>query len=91
MSPYYPQENGQVEAINKYLKNILQRTINLAKSNWHLVLYSTLWAYLTSIKIATSFCPFQLIYQLEEVFLIECQIPSLKLAVELLLDTTPLE
>jgi hypothetical protein len=32
-SPYYPQANGQVEAINKTLKTILQRTINSSKSN----------------------------------------------------------
>jgi hypothetical protein len=37
------------------------------------------------------FSPFQLVYGLEAVLPIECQIPSLKLAVELLPDTTPLE
>jgi hypothetical protein len=91
LSPYYPQANGQVEAVNKTLKTILQQTINLTKSNWHLILYSTLWAYRTSVKIATDFSPFQLIYRLEVVLPIECQIPSLKLEVQLLPDTSPLE
>jgi hypothetical protein len=27
LSPYYTQENGQVEAMNKYLKSIWQKTI----------------------------------------------------------------
>jgi transposase InsO family protein len=39
-SPYYPQANGQVEVVNKTLKTMLQQTINSAKSNWHLMLYS---------------------------------------------------
>jgi hypothetical protein len=55
------------------------------------MLYSALWAYRTSIKTTTGFSPFQLVYGLEAVFPIECQIPSLKLAVQLLLDTSPLE
>jgi hypothetical protein len=70
--PYYPQANGQVEAVNKSLKTILQRKINSTKSNWHLMLYLTVWAYLTSVKIATDFYPFQHIYGLETVFPIEC-------------------
>eukprot|EP00253_Pinus_taeda_P030407 PITA_30407 len=37
------------------------------------------------------FTPFQLVYGLEATLPIECEIPSLKLAVELLPDTTPLE
>jgi hypothetical protein len=44
-----------------------------------------------SVKTATSFSPFQLIYGLEAVLPIECQITSLKLVVQLLLDTSPLE
>jgi hypothetical protein len=55
------------------------------------MLYSALWAYQTSIKTATGFSPFQLIYGLEAVLPIECQIPSLKLAVQLFPDTSPLE
>jgi hypothetical protein len=30
--PYYPQENGQVEAINKILKNMLQHMVGVNKT-----------------------------------------------------------
>eukprot|EP00253_Pinus_taeda_P020159 PITA_20159 len=40
---------------------------------------------------AAGFTPFQLVYGLEATLPIECEIPSLKLAVELLPNTTPLE
>jgi hypothetical protein len=49
-TPYYPQANGQVEAINKVLKRMLQRMIGVHKRRWHLILYSALWAYRTSVK-----------------------------------------
>jgi hypothetical protein len=55
------------------------------------MLYSSLWAYRTSVNTATGFSPFQLIYGLEAVLPIECQISSLKLAVQLLPDTSLLE
>jgi hypothetical protein len=71
-SPYYPQVNGQVEGVNKSLKTILQRMINSTKSNWHLMLYSKLWAYQTSVNTTISFSPFQLIYRQEAVLPIEC-------------------
>ena len=83
-SPYYPQANGQVESINHVLKTMLQRMVGKYKSNRHLHLFSALWAYHTSSKIATGFTPFQLIFGLEAVLPIECEIPSLKLAIELL-------
>jgi hypothetical protein len=44
-----------------------------------------------SVKTATDFSSFQLVYGLEAVFPIECHIPSLKLAVELLSDSSLLE
>jgi hypothetical protein len=55
------------------------------------MLYSALWASQTYVKTATGFSPFQLIYGLEAVFPIECQILSLKLVVQLLPDTSQLE
>ena len=50
--------------------------------------FSNLWVYRTSVKTATGFTPFQLAYGLEVVLSIECEIPSLKIAVELLPHTT---
>jgi transposase InsO family protein len=90
-SPYYPQENGQVEAINKSLKNILQKAVSQSNSNWHIMLYPALWAYQTLVKTTTNFSLFQLVHSVELILPIECEIPSLKLAVELLPDTSDLE
>eukprot|EP00253_Pinus_taeda_P006807 PITA_06807 len=50
-SLYYPQANGKVEAVNKSLNKILQRTIDKNRSNWHIMLYLALWAYLTSLAV----------------------------------------
>ena len=58
------------------------------KSNWHHVLFSSLWAYWTFMKTATGFTPFHLVYGLKAILPIQCQIPSLQLAVELLPDTS---
>ena len=55
------------------------------------MLYPTLWAYRTVVKTTTGFSPYQLVHGVEYVFPVECEIPSLKLAIELLLDTSPLE
>ena len=82
-NPYYPQANGQVEAINKVLKTMLRRTVGNHKSNQHLTLFYALWDYRTLVKTTTSFTPFQLVYGLELVLQIECNIPSLKLQLSL--------
>ena len=54
------------------------------KTSWHLQLFSALWAYRTSVKTSSGFTPFQLVYGIEAILPIECEIPSLKLKVELL-------
>ena len=58
------------------------------KSNWHQTLFSAPWDYRTSVKTTIGFTPFQLVYRLESVLPIQCQIPSLKLAIELLPNTS---
>ena len=87
-TPYYSQSNGQVESINKILKRMLQWMIGVCKINWHLILYSTLWVYWTSVRNATWFTPFQLVQGVEVIFPIHCEIFSLKLAIDLLPDTS---
>eukprot|EP00253_Pinus_taeda_P009469 PITA_09469 len=52
------------------------------------MLFLALWAYRTSVKTSTGFAPFQLIYGLEAVLPIECEIPSLQIAVQLLPATS---
>ena len=47
--------------------------------------------YKASVKTTTGFMYFQLVYGLEVVLPIECEIPSLKLAVELLPNTSTKE
>eukprot|EP00253_Pinus_taeda_P002776 PITA_02776 len=71
-TPYYPQAKGQVEAINKVLKRMLQKIIGVHKRNWHLILYSALWAYRTSLavdllpKTSEEEAPFLELIQLDE-------------------------
>ena len=52
------------------------------------MLFSSLWAYRTSVKTSIGFTPFQLVYGLEAVLPIECEIPSLQMAIELLPATS---
>ena len=90
-SSYYPQGNGQVEAVNKIIKTMLQRMVRNHKTNWNHMLFSVLWAYRTSMKTTTDFTPFHLVHDVESMLPIEFQNPSLCLTVELLPDTSPLE
>ncbi|KAL5557726.1 hypothetical protein UlMin_033937 [Ulmus minor] len=44
----HPQSNGQVEAVNKTIKNNLERKLNRAKGAWFDELPRVLWAYHTT-------------------------------------------
>jgi hypothetical protein len=62
--------------------------IGIHKTSWHTMLFSALWAYRRSVKSATGFTPFQLVYGVESILPIECKIPYLKLVVEILPNTS---
>jgi hypothetical protein len=87
-TPYYLQANGQVEAINKVIITMLRRMKGIHKKNWHTMLFSPLWAYRTSVKAAMGITPFRLVYGVEAILPIECEIPSMKLAIKLLPNTS---
>ena len=87
-TPYYTQANGQMKAINNFLTNMIKWIVGIYKGNWHSILFSVLWAYHTTLKTSTSFTPFQLVYGLEAILPIKCEIPSLKLAIKLLPSTS---
>jgi hypothetical protein len=55
------------------------------------MLFSVLSEYRTIIKTPTSFTPFHLVHGIEFDLPIECEIPTLCTAIELLPDTTPME
>ena len=55
------------------------------------MLYLALWAYRTVVNTATGFSPYHLVHGVKSVLPVECEIPSLKLSIELLLNTSPLE
>jgi hypothetical protein len=87
-TPYYPQANGQVEAINKVLITMLRQMIGIHNTNWQMMLFLALWAYRTFVKSATGFTHFQLVYGIESILSIEFEIPFLKLVVEILPNTS---
>ena len=55
------------------------------------MLYPMLWAYQMNVYTATGFSPFQLIHGVEAVTSVECEIPSSKIAIHVLLDTFYIE
>jgi hypothetical protein len=55
------------------------------------MLFSALWDYRTSPKNAIGFTTFHLIHGIEPTQHIECEIPALNTAIELLLDTALME
>src|SRR3954467_53217 len=59
---YYAQANGQVEAANKVIINLIKKHVRKKPRNWHQTLDQILWACRTSPKEAIKTTPFRLTF-----------------------------
>ncbi|KAL5555089.1 hypothetical protein UlMin_037325 [Ulmus minor] len=75
-SPAHPKSNGQVEAVNKTIKQTLKKKLEKSKGAWVDELPLVLWAYRTSFRAATGETPFSLAYGVEAVIPIEIKLFS---------------
>lgn len=77
-TPYHPQENGQVEATNKVLENILTIIVHQHQKDWVEKLPEALWAYRITWRNSTSFTPYELVYGKQVFLRIEFEIKTLR-------------
>ncbi|XP_058185840.1 uncharacterized protein LOC131303068 [Rhododendron vialii] len=78
---YRPQTNGAMDAANKTIKAILEKTIQSAR-DCHEQLPLALWGYRTSVRTPTGATPYSLVYGMEAVLPIKLEVPSLRTMVE---------
>ncbi|RDX67932.1 Pol polyprotein, partial [Mucuna pruriens] len=82
---YRPKMNGAVKAANKNIKKIVQKMVVTYK-DWHDMLPYALHGYHTSMQTSTGATPYSLVYGTEAVLLVEVEIPSLRILVEVELE-----
>ncbi|XP_026442921.1 uncharacterized protein LOC113342670 [Papaver somniferum] len=77
-TPLYPQSNGQAEATNKTIADILKKKLEGYNKGWREQVHNEVWAYKTTRREATGMSPFCLIYGVEAVLPTEVIIPTTK-------------
>jgi transposase InsO family protein len=79
-SLYHPQANGQVESTNKFLEEILKKTVSTNKYNWASELPNALWSYCTTWRNTTGYSHYHLVYGKQPIFPIKFEIKTLRMA-----------
>ncbi|XP_050156278.1 uncharacterized protein LOC126630208 [Malus sylvestris] len=78
-SRYYPQSNGQAEASNKILVNIIKRMVTESPKKWHEKLRDILWAYRTSKSAGTGTTPYALTFEQDVIFPMDINVSSVRI------------
>ena len=80
-TPWYPQNNDQVESSNKTLLTGLKKSLHSAKGKWVVELLEVLWAYRTTNWKLTRTSPFALTYGMEAIIPMEIGMPTLRIEI----------
>ncbi|GKV15421.1 hypothetical protein SLEP1_g26217 [Rubroshorea leprosula] len=79
---HYAQANGQAEASNRIVINLLEKMVDDNPRRWHELLSDTIWAYRTSQRSSTKVTPFSLTYGHDAVLPMELSIRSLHIVIQ---------
>ena len=79
---YHARTNGLAGAFNKTLCNLLKKVVNHSKKDWPEKIGEALWAYRTTFCTPTQATPYSLVYGVEAVLPLECQISSLRIVIQ---------
>ncbi|XP_022872142.1 uncharacterized protein LOC111391210 [Olea europaea var. sylvestris] len=82
LSMYNSPANRLAKAFNKMLFSLLKKVVSKSKRDWHEKIGEVLWAYRTTYRTPTQATPYALVYRVEAVLPLECQIPSLQIAIQ---------
>ncbi|XP_050909522.1 uncharacterized protein LOC127123338 [Lathyrus oleraceus] len=78
-TPYYAQANGQVEAANKVIIDLIKKHVGKKPKNCYKTLDQILWACRTFPKEATKSTPFRLTFGHDVVLPVEIHLQSLRI------------
>ncbi|XP_059658862.1 uncharacterized protein LOC132305204 [Cornus florida] len=81
-TPYYAQGNGQAEASNKVVIEIIEKMIKDKPRRWHEALSEVLWAYRNSKRTTIGTTPYRLTFGHDTVLPMELNVKSTKVALQ---------
>ncbi|XP_059635386.1 uncharacterized protein LOC132277552 [Cornus florida] len=81
-TPYYTQGNGQTEASNKVVIEIIEKMIKDKPRHWHKTLSEALWAYRNSKRTSTGTTPYRLTFGRNVVLPMELNVKSARVALQ---------